>query len=75
MATPYGVSQPHHTTHHALQESSGRVINPTQRPLPDNTQHIRKSHAHPPTVEIRTRNPSKRGTQDPRLSGATAICD
>jgi len=29
----------HTQTHHTRQESSVRVISPTQRPLPDNTQH------------------------------------
>ena len=29
----------HTQTQHTRQDSSGRVISPTQRPLPDNTQH------------------------------------
>ena len=29
----------HPYAHHTWQDSSGRVISPTQRPLPDNTQH------------------------------------
>ena len=33
------VSRSHTTTHHSRQDSSGRVISPSQRPLPDNTQH------------------------------------
>ena len=28
-----------HSTHHIRQDSSGRQITPTQKPLPDNTQH------------------------------------
>jgi hypothetical protein len=51
-------SQTHHTRH----DSSGRVISPTQRPLPDNTQH-----SHPCPVWIRSRNPSKRAAAEPRL--------
>ena len=33
------VSRSHTTTYHSRQDSSGRVISSTQRPLPDNTQH------------------------------------
>ena len=33
------VSRSHTTTHHSRQDSSGRVICSSQRPLPDNTQH------------------------------------
>ena len=34
----------HHTlTHHARQDSSGQVIIPTQRPLPDNAQHSQET--------------------------------
>jgi hypothetical protein len=37
------VSRSHTTTHHSRQDSSGRVISPSQRPLPDNTQHSRQT--------------------------------
>jgi len=33
------VSRSHTTTHHSRWDSSGRVISPSQRPLPDNIQH------------------------------------
>jgi hypothetical protein len=33
----HGVSRSHITTHHSRQNSYGRVINSSQRPLPDNT--------------------------------------
>ena len=33
------VSRSHTTTHHSRQDSSGRVISSSQRPLPDNTRH------------------------------------
>jgi len=33
------VSRSHSTTQHSRKDSSGRVISPSQRPLPDNTQH------------------------------------
>ena len=38
----------HTTTHHSRQDSSRRVINPSQRPLPDNT-HIHTTDKHPCT--------------------------
>ena len=46
-----------HTHTHTRQNSFGRIIGPSQRPLPDNT--------HP--GGILTRNPSKRAAADPRL--------
>jgi len=33
---------------HNLQDSSGRAIDLTQRPLPDNTQHSQKTDIHAP---------------------------
>jgi hypothetical protein len=50
-----------HTTRYG---SSGRVISPTQRPLPDNTQKIQTSM---PPGGIRSRNPDMRAVADPRL--------
>ena len=44
----------------------GRVISPTHRPLPDNTQHPQKTNIHAPGG-IRTHNTSKRAAADPRL--------
>jgi hypothetical protein len=46
--------------------SSGWVINPTHRPLPNNTLHSQQTNSHAP-VKIRTRNPSKRAIAHPRL--------
>ena len=40
------VSRTHTTTHHSRQDSSGRVISSSQRPLPDNTQHSQQSGIH-----------------------------
>jgi hypothetical protein len=37
-----------HTAHHTRQDSSGRVISPTQRPLYDNTQHSQEIEVHAP---------------------------
>ena len=53
-------------THHTRQDSSGRVTSPTQRPLPNNTQHSQKTGIHAPG-RIRTHNPSKGAAADPRL--------
>jgi hypothetical protein len=53
-------------THHTQYDSSGRVISPTQRPLPDNTQHSQEIDTHAPSG-IRTRNPSKHEAADPRV--------
>ena len=50
-------------THHTQQDSSGQVISPTQRPLSDNTQHIKQTDIHAPGG-IRTRNPIKRAAED-----------
>jgi hypothetical protein len=53
----------HTQTHHTRKDSSGRGISPTQRPLPDNTQHSQDTDIHA-TWGIRTRNPSKRTASD-----------
>ena len=57
------VSRSHKTTHHSRQDSSGRVITSSQRPLPDNTKQSR--HA---SGGIRTHNLSRRAAVDLRLS-------
>ena len=44
----------------------GRVISPTQRPVPNNTQHSQETSIHA-SGGIRTRNPSMRPTADPCL--------
>ena len=56
----------HTQTHHTRCDSSGRMISPTQRPLPDNTQQSQEKDIHVPGG-IRTRNPSKPAAADPRL--------
>jgi len=43
------------------------VIGPSQRPLPDNTQHSQETVIHAPGG-IRTRNLSKPAAADPLLS-------
>ena len=42
------------------------MIDPSYRPLPDNTQHSQQTNIHAP-CGIRTRNPSKRAAADPGL--------
>ena len=55
-----------HTTHHCQLDSSGLVISPKQRPLPDNTQQ--SQHAIPcPPSGIRTHNPRRRAATCPRV--------
>ena len=44
---------------------SGRVVSPTEKPLPDNTQHSQQTSM--PPGGIRTRKPSKREAADQRL--------
>ena len=36
-------------TQHVWYDSSGRVISPSQRPLPDNTQHSQQTNIHAPS--------------------------
>ena len=57
------VSRSHTTTH---QDSSGRVISSSQRPLPDNTQHAQQTNIHV-SGGIRTHNPSRLAAADLRL--------
>jgi len=52
--------------YHARCDSCGRVIVPSQRSLPDNTQHSQETDIHT-AGGTRTRNPSKRKAADPRL--------
>ena len=60
------VSRSQTTTHHSRLNSSGRVINPSQRPLPDNTQHSQQTNIHAPGG-IRTQDLSRRAAADLRL--------
>ena len=56
----------HTQTHHTRYDSSGRMISPSQRPLPDNTQQSQQTDTYA-LGGIRTRNPSRRATADPLL--------
>ena len=60
------VSWSHTTTRHSRQDSSGRVISSSQRPLPDNTQHSQQTNIHAPGG-IRTHDLSRRAAEDLRL--------
>ena len=60
------VSWSHTTTHHIRQDSSERMTSPSQRPLPDNTQHSQQTNIHAPGG-IRTHNLSRRAAKDLRL--------
>jgi len=50
------VSRSHLTTPHSRQDSSGRVISPSQRPLSDNTQHLQQTNIHPPRWDSNPRS-------------------
>jgi hypothetical protein len=52
--------------HHTRQDSSGRVMSPSQRPIPDSTQHSQQTNIHVPGG-IRTHNLSKLAAADRRL--------
>jgi len=58
-----------HWTRPTLDDSSGRVISPTQRPLPDNTRQSQQTDINAPSG-IRIDNSSKRAAANPRLDRA-----
>ena len=60
------VSRSHTTAHHS-QDSFGRVISSSQRPVPENTQHSKQTNIHAPSW-IRTHNLSRRAAADLRLT-------
>jgi hypothetical protein len=62
----FEVSWSHTTTRHNREDSSGRVINPSQRPLPDDTQHSQQINIYTPGG-IRTYNLSRRAAANLRL--------
>ena len=66
LASSFEVSRSHTTTRHSRQDSSERVISSSQRPLPDNTHHLRQTNFHARSG-IRTHNLSRRAAVDPRL--------
>ena len=62
----FEVSWSYTTKCHSRLDSSGRVINPSQRPIPDNKQHSQQTNIHAPGG-IRTHNRSMRAAEDLRL--------
>ena len=54
------VARSHTATHHSRQDSFGRVITPSQRPLPENTQHSQQTSMPPvgfePTISADERS-------------------
>ena len=46
------VSRSHTTTQHSRQDSSGRMISSSQRPLPDNTRHSQQTNIHAPGIQL-----------------------
>jgi len=58
----------HNKTQHTRYGSSGRMISPTQRPLPENTQHSQETDFHAPGG-IRTHNPRRRAAADRAATG------
>ena len=55
-----------HSDTHSRQDTCGRMIGPSQGPLPGNTQHSLETDINA-TGGIRTRSPSKREAEDPCL--------
>jgi len=64
------ISRSHTTTDHSRQDSSGRVISSSQRPLPGNTQQSEQM-GHPCPGGIQTQNLSRQAAAD--LRAATGI--
>ena len=63
----------HTQIHHTQYDSSGRVISPTQRPLPDNTQHSQQTSKPPAEFEPAISSPRERPQTDARDPAATAL--
>ena len=57
----HDVSRSHTTTHHSRQDSSGRVISSSQRPLPDNTRHSQQTDIHALRWDSNPRSQQVRG--------------
>jgi len=53
-------------THHTWQDSSGRAIGLTHRPLPDNIKQSQETDTHAPDG-VRTHGPYKQAAADPRF--------
>jgi len=60
------VPRSHTTTRHRRYDSSWREISPSQRPLPDHTQHSQQTNVHAPGG-FWAHNLNRRAAADPRL--------
>ena len=60
------VSRSYTNSRHSRWDFSGQVINPSQRPLPDNTQHSQQTNIHAPGG-IPTHDLSRRAAKDLNL--------
>jgi hypothetical protein len=67
------ISRSHSDTPHWY-DSSGRVISPTQRPLPNNTQHSQETDIHAP-ARFEPTFPASERPQTHALDSATAGID
>jgi len=61
----------HTQAHHTLKDSSGRVISPTQKPVPDNTLPSQETHTHVPSG-IRNPQPQKASSRRAHASDRAA---
>ena len=61
-----------HTTHNSRQDASGRVISPSQRPLPDNTQNSQQTDIHA-SRGIRTCTPHQASGHRPTPQSARLL--
>jgi len=59
-------------THHTQYDFSGRVISPTQRPLPDNTQHSQEVDIRA-LGEFRSRSPASERLHTHALDRAASV--
>ena len=74
MVSPLLKFRNHTPTHHIRWDSSGRVIDPLQRPLPDNTQHSQLADIHV-SSGFEPAIPSKRATQTHTLYRKATFSD
>ena len=70
----HDVSRAHTTTQHSRQDSSGRVISSSQRPLPDNTRQSKHTNIHAPGG-IRTHDLSIFFCCECRVLSGRGLCD
>jgi hypothetical protein len=74
IASPLLKFRNHTPTHHILWDSSGRVIGPLQRPLPDNTQQSQRADIHV-SGGFEPAIPSKRAAQTHTLDRKATVSD